>query len=78
MEFPLQRVWVSHPLSFSKPVLWRELTFQFHTQFISSASVILLVKFSSSFVHFIKTIQPIHYGKANIRIKVALQEMSFD
>ena len=51
---------------------------KFQVQYISSASVILLVKFAYSFKHTIKTIQRMHYGKANIKTKVALQEISFD
>ena len=31
-----------------------------------------------SFEHLIKTMQRMHYGKANIRTNVALQEMPFD
>ena len=51
---------------------------QFSVQYISSAPVILLVKFANSFEYLIKTMQRMHYGKANIRTNVALQEMSFD
>ena len=51
---------------------------QFQGQFISSVPVILLVKYANSFEHLIKTMQHMHYGKANIRTNVALQEMSFD
>ena len=50
----------------------------FQVQYISSAPAILLVKFANSFKHLIKTMQRMHYGKANIRTNVALQEMSFD
>ena len=50
----------------------------FQVQYISSAPVILLAKFANSFEHLIKTMQRMHYGKANIRTNVALQEMSFD
>ena len=46
--------------------------------YFSSALVILLVKFADVFEHLIKTMQRMHYGKANIRTNVALQEMPFD
>ena len=45
----------------------------FKSQYISSAPVILLVKFANSFEHLIKTMRRMHYGKANIRTNVALQ-----
>ena len=35
-------------------------------------------EFADSFEHLIKTMQRMHYGKADIRTNVALQEMSFD
>ena len=50
---------------------------QFQVQYISSAPVILIVKFANSFEHLIKTMQRMRYGKADIRTNVALQEMSF-
>ena len=51
---------------------------RFSSQIISSAPVILIVKFANSFEHLIKTMQRMHYGKVDIRTNVALQEMSFD
>ena len=45
---------------------------------IFSASVIPLVTFAYSFEHLIKTMKRMHYSKAIIRAKVALQEMTFD
>ena len=35
-------------------------------------------EFTNSFEHLIKTMQRMHYGKADIRTSVALLEMPFD
>ena len=59
-------------------IFMKRIKSNFQVQYISSAPVILLVKFANSFEHLIKTMQCMHYCKANIRTNVALQEMSFD
>ena len=46
--------------------------------FVKSNIFSMLVKFTNSFEHLIKTLQRKHYSKAITRAKVALQEVSFD